>query len=182
MLQESSYFTWYWAITWLFSTWPENWNTTHVDVNIITTHLILYIDGKNSVIMMMKMINNDNYNLEEVEFLYQKAQKKIQAPGENRTHDPSSFSSDALTTELLEALWLAGSEFNYSYTSQRGVYWGVTRNRSSTSVRPRMYNITWKKENSHTRKLIIIIRKIMIIMWNLFDYLRTQTLSNCGKI
>ena len=37
---------------------------------------------------MMKMINNDNYNLEEVEFLYQKAQKKIQAPGENRTHDP----------------------------------------------------------------------------------------------
>ena len=37
---------------------------------------------------MMKMINNDNYNLEEVEFLYQKAQKKTQAPGENRTHDP----------------------------------------------------------------------------------------------
>ena len=30
------------------------------------------------VMMMttMKMINNDNYNLEEVEFLYQKAQKK----------------------------------------------------------------------------------------------------------
>ena len=25
---------------------------------------------------MMKMINNDNYNLEEVEFLYQIAQKK----------------------------------------------------------------------------------------------------------
>ena len=104
-----------------------------------STHLILYIDGKNSVIMMMmmtmmKMINND---------------------------DPSSFSSDALTTELLEALWLAGSEFIYSYTSQRGMYRGVTRNRPSTSVRPRMYNITWKKENSHTRNLIIIIiRKI----------------------
>ena len=85
---------------------------------------------------MMKMINNDNYNLEEEEFLYQKAQKEIQAPGENRTHDP--FSSDALTIELLEALWLAGSEFNYSYTSQRGMYRGVTRNRPSTSVRPRI--------------------------------------------
>ena len=102
---------------------------------------------------MMKMINNDNYSLEEVEFLYQKAQKKNQAPGENRTHYPSSFSSGALTTELLEALCLAGSEFIYSYTSQRGMYRGVTRNRPSTSVRPRMYNITWKKENSDTRKL-----------------------------
>ena len=113
---------------------------------------------------MTKMINNDNYNMEEVEFLYQKAQKKIQAPGENRTHDPSSFSTGALTTELLEALWLAGSEFIYSYTSQRGMYRGVTRNRPSTSVRPRMYNITWK-ENSHTRKLIIIIKR--------------KSLSNC---
>ena len=102
---------------------------------------------------MMTMINNDNDNLKEGEFLYQKAPKKIQAPGENRTHDPSSFSSDAPTTELLEALWRAGSEFNYNYTSQRGLYRGVTRNRPSTSVRPRMYNKTWKKENSDTRKL-----------------------------
>ena len=102
---------------------------------------------------MMTMINNDNDNLEEGEFLYQKAPEKIQAPGKNRTHDPSSFSSDAPTTELLEALWRAGSEFNYNYTSQRGPYRGVTRNRPSTSVRPRMYNITWKKENSDTRKL-----------------------------
>ena len=31
--------------------------------------------------MMMKMINNDNYNLEEGEFFYQKAPKKIEAPG-----------------------------------------------------------------------------------------------------
>ena len=67
---------------------------------------------------MMKMINIDNYNLEEGEFLYHKAQKKFQAPAENRTHGPSSSSSDALTTELLEALWRAGSEFNYNYTSQ----------------------------------------------------------------
>ena len=50
---------------------------------------------------MMTMINNDNDNLEEGEFLYQKAPEKIQAPGKNRTHDPSSFSSDAPTTELL---------------------------------------------------------------------------------
>ena len=78
-----------------------------------------------TMMTMMKMINNDNFNLEEEEFLYQKAQKKIQAPGENRTHDTSSFSSGALTTELLEALWLAGSEFIYSYTSQRGMYRGV---------------------------------------------------------
>ena len=57
---------------------------------------------------MMKMINNDNYNLEEVEFLYQKAQKKIQAPGENRTHDPSSFSSDALTLSYWRLFGLQG--------------------------------------------------------------------------
>ena len=42
-------------------------------------------------------------NLEEGELLYQKAQKKFRAPGENRTHDPLSSSSDALTIELLEA-------------------------------------------------------------------------------
>ena len=35
--------------------------------------------------------------------LYQKAQKKFRAPGGNRTHDPLSSSSDALTIELLEA-------------------------------------------------------------------------------
>ena len=43
--------------------------------------------------------------MEEGEFFYQKAQKKFQAPGENRTHDPSSSSSDALTTELLWRLY-----------------------------------------------------------------------------
>ena len=37
------------------------------------------------------------YLLEELEFLYQKAQKKFQAPGENRTHDPPSSSSYAPT-------------------------------------------------------------------------------------
>ena len=40
------------------------------------------------------------YNLEEGEFLKQKVQKQIRASGENRTHDPLSFSSDALTTEF----------------------------------------------------------------------------------
>ena len=34
-------------------------------------------------------------------------------------------SLDALTTELLEALWRAGSKFNYGYTSHRGLYWGL---------------------------------------------------------
>ena len=33
---------------------------------------------------------------------------------ENRTHGPPRSSSDALTTELLEALWRAGSKFSYS--------------------------------------------------------------------
>ena len=46
-------------------------------------------------------MKNDNYNFEEGEFLYQKAQKKFQDTGENLTHDPPSSSSDALTTELL---------------------------------------------------------------------------------
>ena len=36
---------------------------------------------------------------EEGEFKHQKAQKNFRAPGENRTHDPPSSSSDALTTE-----------------------------------------------------------------------------------
>ena len=39
---------------------------------------------------------------EEGEFKHQKAQKNFRAPGENRTHDHPSSSSDALTTELLE--------------------------------------------------------------------------------
>ena len=40
---------------------------------------------------------------------YQKAQKNVRAPVENRTPDPPSSRSDALMTELLEALWRAGS-------------------------------------------------------------------------
>ena len=47
----------------------------------------------------------------------EKAQKKFRAPGENRTHDPPSSSSNALTTELLEALWRGGSKFYNNYTS-----------------------------------------------------------------
>ena len=61
------------------------------------------------------------HNLEEGKFLYQKAQKNLRAPGENRTHDPPSSSSDALTTELLKALWRAGSKLNCNYTSHRGL-------------------------------------------------------------
>lgn len=41
-------------------------------------------------------------NLEEGQFLYQKAQR---IEGENQTHNPLSYSLDAPTTELLEALW-----------------------------------------------------------------------------
>ena len=48
-----------------------------------------------------------------------KVRKKIRAPGENRTYDRPSSCSDALTTQLLEALWRAGSKFNYNYTSHR---------------------------------------------------------------
>ena len=43
--------------------------------------------------------------MEEGEFLYQKA------GNENQTHAPPSSSLDALSTELLEALWRAGSKF-----------------------------------------------------------------------
>ena len=58
-----------------------------------------------------------NCNLEDGEFLHQKARKKFWAPGEDRTHQPSDSSLDALATKLQEALWQAGSEFNYKYTS-----------------------------------------------------------------
>ena len=43
--------------------------------------------------------------MEEGEFLYQKA------GNENQTHAPPISSLDALPTELLEALWQAGSKF-----------------------------------------------------------------------
>ena len=50
-------------------------------------------------------------------FLTVESSEKFRAPGENQTHDPLSSSSDALATELLDALWRAGSKFNYNYTS-----------------------------------------------------------------
>jgi len=49
-------------------------------------------------------------------------EKKFRAPGENRNHYPPSTSSEALNSELLEALWRAGLKFNYNYTSHRGPY------------------------------------------------------------
>ena len=45
-----------------------------------------------------------------------------------------SSNLDALTTELLEALRWAGSKFNYKYTTHRGLYRGLSRNRPFTSV------------------------------------------------
>ena len=73
-------------------------------------------------------------NLEEGQFLYQKAQKKFWAAGDNQTDNPLSSSLDAPTTELLEALWWAGSKFNYNYTSHRGLHQGLPWNPLSTSV------------------------------------------------
>ena len=52
----------------------------------------------------------------------------------NRTHGPPSSNWDALTPELLEALWRAGWKFNYNYTSHRGLHRGLARNQSSISV------------------------------------------------
>ena len=72
-------------------------------------------------------------NLKEGQFLYQKAQKKFWAPGENQTHNPLSSSLDAL-----EALWRAGSKFNYNYTSHRGLHQGLPWNRLSTSVQRKL--------------------------------------------
>ena len=54
--------------------------------------------------------------MEEGEFL-QKTHKKFRDVGENRTHDPPSSNSDALTTELREALWRVGSKLNYCLAS-----------------------------------------------------------------
>ena len=64
-------------------------------------------------------------NLEEWESWNQEAQKKFCAQDENRTHDSPSSSSDTLSTELLEVLWRAGSEFNYNYNSHRGLHRGL---------------------------------------------------------
>ena len=65
------------------------------------------------------------------------------------THNPPSSSLDALTTELLEALRRAGLKF--TPMSHRGLYWGLARNRLSTSVQDEAWK--WKKENAYTRKL-----------------------------
>ena len=56
--------------------------------------------------------------------LIPESSEKFRAPGENQTHDPQSSSSDARTTELLEALWREGSKFHYNYTSHRRLYRG----------------------------------------------------------
>ena len=56
------------------------------------------------------------YYLEKGEFLYQKAQKKFRAPGENiELMTLQSSSLDAPTTEPLEALRQTGLKFNYYY-------------------------------------------------------------------
>ena len=47
-----------------------------------------------------------------------KLRKKFLALGENRTHDPPCSSSDALTTEPLEALWQAGLKCTERYKCQ----------------------------------------------------------------
>ena len=48
---------------------------------------------------------------------FRKLTKKFRALGENRTHDPPSSNSDALTTELLQALWRVGWKLNYCLAS-----------------------------------------------------------------
>jgi len=79
-----------------------------------------------NVLMFMTMTEGEafvpvymflNCNLEDGEFLYQKARKKFRPSGEDQTLNPQSSSLDALATKLLEVLWRAGSEFNYKYTS-----------------------------------------------------------------
>ena len=42
-----------------------------------------------------------------------KLTKKFRAPREDQTHDPPSSSLDALTNNLLEALWPAESKLNH---------------------------------------------------------------------
>ena len=79
-----------------------------------------------NVLMFMTMTEGEafvpvymflNCNVEDGEFLHQKARKKFWAPGEDGTLNPPSSSLDALATKLLEALWRVGLEFNYKYTS-----------------------------------------------------------------
>ena len=68
-----------------------------------------------------------------------------------------SSNLDALTTELLEALWWAGSKFNYNYTSHWGLYRGLARNWPFTSVWDQDRTIWVGKKKCKTRKL----RKIL---------------------
>ena len=58
----------------------------------------------------------------------EKSKARKRAPGENRIHDHPSSSSDALTNELLEALWRAGLKFtsNYNYTRHSTRYTKLT--------------------------------------------------------
>ena len=48
---------------------------------------------------------------------FRKLTKKFRALGENRTYDPPSSESNALTTELLQALWRVGWKLNYCLAS-----------------------------------------------------------------
>ena len=59
------------------------------------------------------------YHIISRRFLILESSEKFRAPGENRTHArPSEFYFEALTTELLEAPWRAGSKLNHNYTSR----------------------------------------------------------------
>ena len=65
----------------------------------------------------------------------------------------TSSSADALTTELLEALWQAGSKFKYNYISQRIVSGTCSKLAVHQRARPRLENMILNKEIVNTRKL-----------------------------
>ena len=72
-----------------------------MQVKLIIAKRILYLA---SLWMWEGLELGNGLSLEEEEIKF-KAQKIFGAPGETWTHDPPSSRSDAITTELLAALW-----------------------------------------------------------------------------
>ena len=81
---------------------------------VLNPYLILYFHLPWHYFLYELILNF--YILEDGEIQHQKAQIKFQTLDDKRTHNPLSSISEALTTELLEAIWRAGSKFNYNYT------------------------------------------------------------------
>ena len=110
-------FTWFtmFSVPWKFPLSPFQSSKTKSELDSRGPWSDTFFFKCSSIIMMVhhhiswaygeKMKRYEIIDFEKGEFWHHITPKEFRAPGENRTHDPLSSSLDALTSELLEALW-----------------------------------------------------------------------------